>query len=79
MVSEDEREHNLRTDKREEQGREGTREFSSAGSRSDSWPGPFRSWHIDSMEWRMVRGRKRSRWRLSVPSFHHSSRSALGV
>lgn len=28
MVSEDEREHNLRTDKREEQGREGTRESS---------------------------------------------------
>lgn len=78
MVSEDKREYNLRMDKREEQGREGTREFSSAGSRSDSWPGPFRSWHIDSMEWRMVRGRRRSWWRLLVPSLH-SSRSALDV
>jgi len=79
MVSEDELEHNLRTDKREEQGWEGTWEFFSTDLRSDSWPGPFRSWHIDSMEWRMVRGRRRSRWRLLVPSLHHSSRSALGV
>jgi len=79
MVSEDESESTILAWTKGKNGR-GARDKSSSGARSDSWPGPFRSWHIDSMEWRMVRGRRRSRWRLSVPlRLALTLRSALDV